>query len=1140
MNHSKSNNPMKRFLLSVALVLSSLAVALSQTHFVPVFPGHGVDHMNFYAMTATIDGVALQAGDEIAVFDATYCVGVAVVVSPGVMLSVPASKDDPVTVGVVDGYRTGNPATFKMWDASSNIEVSNINVTLVGGSLSFDAGTSAFVNLAGTSPAAENTAPVVSDIPNQSIPEGSSFSTITLDNYVTDLETPDANILWGFSGNSNLAVSIVNRVATITNTNPDWNGTETITFTATDDDATNPISDADDAIFTVTPVNDPPVITGQSTLSVNEETALTLVVGNFTISDVDNPGGPFTLTVQSGSNYVLSGTNRITPSLNYNGPLTVPVTVSDGSLSSSVFNTLVTVLPVNDYPHFISTPGIASVNAGTFYSFIFTASDVDGDPITWSAGNLPGWLSFNNETHTVSGTPQSVDVGDYTYQIYIDDGHGPVHVNCLIHVLGGSNKLVFTTSIQTLYTGFASDIITLEVQDATNNPVNVTSNTTIQLTTSSAGGTFSSSQSSWVAVTTVTIPSGSSNVSFYYKDNTAGTPIITAAESPDQGWTNATQQHVVEVSSISHAPHSVGGSVRTSTNTIPVSAQLTFNAYITSRPGEVLTKTSTGCGYSGGYFWVQCATTSSGWAAGETMHFDFADAGSGEVGSVDVTLSNNSSDDAGLVVLASLQPPVITAISKTNIHDLTFTLEALSGMTTYRAYRDTVAFFTPDKSGGANRVANNITDGDPGTPGVQWTDVNVVGYANKNYYYIFTEALGNNESGNSITNGKFDYNLVVTPTTDFNEIALPLNIENITNAAELMALIPGCNSVARWNASLQGYEQYISFIPPTNFDVEMGYPYYVNVTGNAVFTLMGEIADPTFDLVTTATTDFNEVMLTLDKTVLTTASELMTDIPFCNSIARWNAALQGYEQYISFIPPTNFGVRVGYPYYVNVTSNTTWPENGGGKKNAPNAGDIRIEKKGAPHLIFGKIAINDASQNESDISFTAYPVTRQEDKLTQNSAGCMLKDGFWVVQCNTFGLGWKAGETIEVIFTDRNGLQLDVIEVLLTNEPADAGKNIFIEEESADLVLSQNMPNPFSDFTTIQYQIPKDGQVEVALFSLTGSKITTLVNEFKPAGKYEVIWDGRDEHGNKLSPGMYVYMLKNDLYLLMKKLILIR
>ena len=1138
MNHSKSNNPMKRLLLSVAFVLSSLAVALSQTHFVPVFPGNGVDHMNFYAMTATIDGVALQAGDEIAVYDATYCVGVAVVVTPGAMLSIAASKDDPVTVGVVDGYRTGNTATFKMWDASKSVEISDITVTLVGGSLTFDVGASTFVNLAGTSPVAENTRPTVSNIPDQSILEGGTFNTIDLNFYVDDAETPDANIVWTFWGNTNLAVSIVNQIATITNTNPDWNGSETITFSAADDDPVNPLFATDDATFTVTPVNDAPVITGQSALSVNEETALTLVVENFTISDVDNPSGPFTLSVQSGSNYVLSGTNRITPSLNYNGPLTVPVTVSDGNLPSAVFNTLVTVLPVNDYPQFTTTPGVANVNAGTYYSFTFAATDVDGESLTWSAGNLPVWLSFNTETHTVSGTPQISDIGDYTYQIYIDDGHGPVHVNCLIHVLAGSNKLVFTTPAQTLYTGFPSDIVTVELQDASNNPVNVVSNTTVQLTTSSATGTFSGNRDSWVNITSVTIPAGTHAVSFYYKDNTAGSPTITAMESPDMGWTNATQTHTVEESGLSHVMHHVVGTVKTSADAIPANGQLSFNAYITSRPGEILGEASTECGYQDGYWWIQCASFPTGWAAGETVHVDFTDFGSGEVGSVEIILSNDASDDAGLVMLASLQPPVVIAVNPINTNDLRFTLEAMTGNITFNAYRDTVAFFTPDKVTHVNRIASNIVDEDIGTAGVQWTNQDVVGDARTNYFYIFTAVIGGFESGNSNTVGKFDFNLITTPTTDFNEIALPLNIPGITNAAQLRSAIPGCTSVAYWNAATQGYKQYSPSIPPTNFTVQMGYPYYVNVSANAVFTLTGEIVEPTFSLITTPKTDFNEVMLTLDKTSIKTASQLRTDIPYCTSVARWNASTQGYKQYTPSIPPTNFNVRVGYPYYVNVTSNTVWPA-AGGKKSTLSGTDDRIIKDCAPHLVYGRIRFTAQNLNESDIRYTAYRTSAPDEILDQSSAGCMLQEGFYVIQCHTFATGWKAGETVKILFTNKSGLQLDEVEVLLTNDPEDEAKEIIVDGLSADFLLMQNVPNPFSEYTRIQYQIPEEGQVELTVYSLAGAKVRTLISEYKPAGIYEVTWFGNDDRGNKMSDGLYVYVLRcNDKYIIKKSLLL--
>ena len=81
---------------------------------------------------------------------------------------------------------------------------------------------------------AVNAGPVVSDIPDQSVAEGAVFATIDLDNYVSDLDDVPADMSWSYSGNSQLTVDITARVATITIPNPDWNGSETITFTASD------------------------------------------------------------------------------------------------------------------------------------------------------------------------------------------------------------------------------------------------------------------------------------------------------------------------------------------------------------------------------------------------------------------------------------------------------------------------------------------------------------------------------------------------------------------------------------------------------------------------------------------------------------------------------------------------------------------------------------------------------------------------------------------------------------------------------------------------------------------------------------------------------------------------------------------
>lgn len=86
--------------------------------------------------------------------------------------------------------------------------------------------------------------PVVGDIPDREIVQGDVI-TINLDNYVADLDTPDDQIAWSHSGNANINVNIVARVATVT-VLLDWTGQEIITFTATDPDG---LSDSDIATF---------------------------------------------------------------------------------------------------------------------------------------------------------------------------------------------------------------------------------------------------------------------------------------------------------------------------------------------------------------------------------------------------------------------------------------------------------------------------------------------------------------------------------------------------------------------------------------------------------------------------------------------------------------------------------------------------------------------------------------------------------------------------------------------------------------------------------------------------------------------------------------------------------------------------
>ena len=83
--------------------------------------------------------------------------------------------------------------------------------------------------------------------------------------------------------------------------------------------------------------------------------------------------------------------------------------------------------------------------------------------------------------------------------------------------------------------------------------------------------------------------------------------------------------------------------------------------------------------------------------------------------------------------------------------------------------------------------------------------------------------------------------------------------------------------------------------------------------------------------------------------------------------------------------------------------------------------------------------------------------------------------------------------------------------------------------------LSQNYPNPFNPTTKIKYSIPNSGIVTLKVFNVLGKEVATLVNEEKPAGSYEV-----EFNGNELPTGIYFYQLKTGNYSETKKMILLK
>jgi len=75
--------------------------------------------------------------------------------------------------------------------------------------------------------------------------------------------------------------------------------------------------------------------------------------------------------------------------------------------------------------------------------------------------------------------------------------------------------------------------------------------------------------------------------------------------------------------------------------------------------------------------------------------------------------------------------------------------------------------------------------------------------------------------------------------------------------------------------------------------------------------------------------------------------------------------------------------------------------------------------------------------------------------------------------------------------------------------------------EAADLVLGA-YPNPFNPMTTIEFTVPQDGQVELAVFDLGGRRVRSLLDGTRPAGTHTLVWDGRNDAGRPLPSGTYL------------------
>ena len=290
-------------------------------------------------------------------------------------------------------------------------------------------------------PAPANEPPQVGGIPGESILEGGTFSKIKLDNFVSDDSDQPSQIRWKVSGNKNLKVSISpDHTVEIATPNPLWNGSEDLTFTATDSKGA---SASETVNFTVESVNNPPVVSQIPSQVITEGKQFAKIRLDDFVNDPDHKkdqiswdtevipaGGPQAdgdLSVTIDGNRVAT---VVVPDAHWYGAATIKFIANDPDYGSDNKTAAFTVTPVNDPPTFtkkIPDQVIDEKNQFDMISLADYVTDPDDDvmKLKWSVtGNKDLKIEIDNYGSAIVTIPNEYWNGQERVTFTVTDAAG--------------------------------------------------------------------------------------------------------------------------------------------------------------------------------------------------------------------------------------------------------------------------------------------------------------------------------------------------------------------------------------------------------------------------------------------------------------------------------------------------------------------------------------------------------------------------------------------------------------------------------------------------------------------------------------------------------------------------------------------
>lgn len=130
-------------------------------------------------------------------------------------------------------------------------------------------------------------------------------------------------------------------------------------------------------------------------------------------------------------------------------------------------------------------------------------------------------------------------------------------------------------------------------------------------------------------------------------------------------------------------------------------------------------------------------------------------------------------------------------------------------------------------------------------------------------------------------------------------------------------------------------------------------------------------------------------------------------------------------------------------------------------------------------------------------------------------------------------------DLLEIIFVCRSNDYIYKTYIYSTGVSVTSVSDDKIEKPNS-FKLNQNFPNPFNPSTKIRYSINAAENISIKVYDISGQLVKEFAKEYSQPGEYEVVWDGKNNFGNKVASGVYFYQLQIGKFLETKKMVLLK